>query len=516
MKKFYITTPIYYPSGKPHIGHAYSTILADVYKRYKQLIGYQTFFCTGTDEHGKKIELAAKQNNLSTMEYVNKNVDIFVDLWKKLGIKYDFFVRTTNKHHIATVQKIFSFYLSKDLIYLSDWSSLYCISCEENYTTKEAIKKHDQLFCQHGHELIVTNEESYFFRMSQFENWIRDYLLTHQDFVLPESRVNELVNNFLSDNLKDLSISRTSFKWGIPIKENNQHVIYVWMDALFNYITSLGFKSNNEQLFKTFWLDQDCEKVHLLSKEITRFHCIYWPIFLHVLNLPLPNKIISHGWIITPEGKMSKSLGNVIDPFILLEKYNREMLRYYFIKDMSLHSDNIFSLETMIGTYNGDLANNYGNLISRSLGMLNKYCNNVIPKYQKNKLYDAIIEELFAMNKQCYVLCDQLDIQSLLNKIQQMINILNKTIEEQKPWELFKFNKYDEINALMYILFKVIESVSFWLQPILIDSISTVIQQTNIPIDKLVYEDLFNLDSLKDITCNFASPIFIRFKLEEN
>ena len=515
-KRFFISTPIYYPSGKPHIGHAYSTILADVMKRYKKLLGYETFFITGTDEHGKKIETAAKKANLDPLTYVTKNVEVFEALWKQLGIDYDRFIRTTEKGHMEAVQNVFSQFYQQDLIYLSQWTGWYCVSCEENYALKDAKKVDDKYVCQHGHELVEINESSYFFKMNQFQDWIKETLSQQKEIkIYPQSRVNELMNNFLSDKLTDLSVSRTSFSWGIQIKENPEHVIYVWMDALMNYITGLGYGSNDQTNYQKFWGDKDCERVHLLSKEITRFHCIYWPIFLHALNLPLPTTIISHGWITTPEGKMSKSLGNVIDPVELLKTFNREILRYYFIKDMSLESDNVFSLEALIGTYNGDLANNYGNLISRSLGMLKKYCNNVIPKYHSNNTYHSYLDEVIKSNERNYQSANALDIQSVLKEVQNLINQINKLIEDTKPWELFKNNETDKINDLMYVLFKVVEVSSFWLSPILIDSMAKVKEQTNIDIEALTYEKINQLDSISNITCGTASPIFERIKVEE-
>lgn len=514
MKKFYISTPIYYPSGKPHIGHAYSTILADVFKRYKKLLGFETFFITGTDEHGKKIEEAAKKENMTPIEYVDRNAKIFDDLWERLGIEYDKFIRTTEKQHMLSVQKAFSKFYTDDLIYLNNWKGLYCVSCEENYTLKDARKNGEEFFCQHGHKLIEINEESYFFKMSKYQEWIKNEL-SHGNFLYPKSRANELINNFLLDKLSDLSISRTSFSWGITINENKNHVIYVWMDALMNYITGLGYGSDDDTLFQKFWIDEESEKIHLIAKEITRFHCIYWPIFLHALNLPLPTKVISHGWIITPEGKMSKSLGNVIDPNILLDNYNREIIRYYFIKDMNVSSDNVFSLETMIGTYNGDLANNYGNLISRSLGMLKKYCNNQIPSYNDKNMFYKILDLLTNTNKKCYSFANELKIQDLLIEIQNIINVSNKLIEDNKPWELFKNNEINKINDLMYVLFKVIESTSFWLQPILIDSMELVTTQTNININKISYDDLLNNNSIQNIKCSDAKPIFQRIDLNK-
>lgn len=341
MKTFYVTTPIFYPSGIPHLGHAFTALYASLLADYKKLIGYDVFFATGTDEHGQKIENAAKKENLSPQELVDKNCNIFKELWNKMGIKYDYFIRTTDENHKRVVQKTFDILLKKGYIYLGVWNGLYCISCEENYTETNALKKDNILCCEHGHKLIEKNEESYFLKIKSFNKWIIDLLSTNKEFLFPQNRAKELINNFLKDDkLEDLSITRTTFDWGIKTINNPKHVVYVWLDALLNYITLLGYQSSNPGNFNKFWLSKDTEKIHLIGKEITRFHCIYWPIILKMLDLPLPNKIISHGWIITSTGKMSKSLGNVINPIEIIDKYGRDAFRYFLSKEISIKEDN--------------------------------------------------------------------------------------------------------------------------------------------------------------------------------
>lgn len=514
-RKFYISTPIYYPSGRPHVGHAYSTILADVISRYKKILGYDTFFVTGTDEHGKKIEESAKREGVEIIEYVNKNVEIFLSLWKMLGINYDKFIRTTDAKHIETVQSVFSIFFEKKLIYLSEWSGIYCIACEENISEKDAIKKDNKLFCVHGHELIKIKEESFFFKMSEFTKWISDYYHDNSEFIYPNSRMLELKNNFLETKLQDLSISRTSFSWGIPILEKSNHVIYVWMDALLNYISVLGFLQKDDSLFKKYWLDDNTEIVHLLSKEITRFHCIYWPIFLKNLNLRMPTKILSHGWIITKEGKMSKSIGNVLDPFYFIEKYGRDALRYYLMKDMSLTNDNIFSEESFVGTFNGDLSNNFGNLVSRTIGMVNKYSNsNFNPLNTNIDNYDKdMINNINLTNKKAVEYINSFDIPNLLNEIQLLINASNKYIEDSKPWELFKKNDNNKINNILNLLAKTIEVCTFWLEPVLIDGTKVVKKQINF--NEISYNTVIDINSINNITVNESSPIYIRIMENE-
>lgn len=511
-KTFYISTPIYYPSGKPHVGHAFTTILADVISKYKQLLGYKIFFVTGTDEHGKKIEEAARKNNLDTMAFINNNVNVFINLWDILGINYSKFIRTTDKNHIETVQKIFSEYNKKGLIYLSDWNGMYCVSCEENITPKDIVVEDGIQKCKVGHTITKINESSYFFKMSFFKEWIKKQLTLNPEWVQPQSRVNELLNNFINNDLSDLSISRTSFSWGIPIRENENHVMYVWMDALFNYLTALNFKQKDDSLYQTFWNHNDAEIVHLLSKEITRFHCVYWPIFLHALDVKLPTKIISHGWIVTKTGKMSKSFGNVIDPIQIINEYGRDCLRYYLIKDMSLTNDNIFYVPSMLATYNGDLANNVGNLISRTIGMLNKYNQSIIPELNNNlDKYDMeIVDKIKKTNKEIVTQVQELCPAKILLNVQELINSTNKYIEIKKPWELFKNNETSSLMNLLNLISNVVRISFFWLSPVLVDGTEKAQKQFNVDLKNIKYTDLDNLNMIAKTKINSSEPIYLR------
>ncbi|MDR2823474.1 MAG: methionine--tRNA ligase, partial [Mycoplasmataceae bacterium] len=440
-KKFYVTTPIYYPSGKPHIGHAFTTIYADVLCRYKKLIGFDAFMLTGMDEHGQKIERAAKEANKSPKEYVDEMGKVFFDLWKLLNINYSGFIKTSDPQHEQVVQQVFQEFQDNKYIYMGEWTGLYCISCEENYTEQQAHKnEHDEWLCQFGHKLTYRKEPSLFFKMSEFTSWIKQWYSDHPEFIIPAARVNELINSFLHDSLQDLSVSRSTFTWGVPVLSNPEHVIYVWIDALLNYLTALGYRTKNDQLFQKYWMDPNCEIVHIMSKEITRFHCIYWPIMLHCLKLRQPSKIVSHGWIVTKEGKMSKSLGNVIDPIVYVKQYGADALRYFLMKEMSLDRDGIFSHDLFIECFNADLANIFGNLVSRLLGMVHKYNNGTVQK--GTAPISAITKELIEHGEKVIqeVVNDinNYRINDLIDHILTFAKRANRYVEETKPWELVK------------------------------------------------------------------------------
>ncbi len=513
MKKFYVTTPIFYPSGKPHLGHAFSALYASLLAEYKRLLGYDVYFATGTDEHGQKIEETAKSKNITPQELVDNNSDVFKKLWNKMGIRYDYFIRTTNSCHKKAVQETFDFLLKKGFIYLGNWRGLYCISCEENYTENSAIKKDSEFFCEHGHKLVSKNEESYFLKIKSFNEWIINMLSNNKDFIYPHNRSKELINNFLSDGkLEDLSITRTTFEWGIKTLVNSKHVIYVWLDALLNYITLLGYKSDDDSNFKKYWISDDCEKVHLIGKEITRFHCIYWPIILKMLDLPLPNKIISHGWIITNTGKMSKSLGNVIDPTDIIDNYGKDAFRYFLAKEISIKDDSVYSDDKFITTFNTDLANNYGNLINRTIGMLKKYNNNIVPKYNGPITYNdfLIVKTQNEFLSKAKELINDLNIKDLIDLICDFENKINNYIEQSKPWDFLKNNMKQNLDSFLSILVNLIRTTIAFLKPILIDATELAIQQLNFDKEILLIDSLKDFSKVDNITVNEAKPIFVR------
>lgn len=467
LPKVYITTPIYYPSANPHLGHAYSTYLADAFKSYYQLCGYQVFFLTGLDEHGQKIAQAAEKANLSITDFLAQNARKFKDLWQLMGIEYDHFIRTTDPLHKDIVQKVFTQFVQLGLIYLGHWEGWYCISCEENYTQSQAIEKQGSYYCQNSHPLVVKNEPSYFFKMSHFDQWIKDYFKKH-DFLIPSSRKKELINNFLAHGLPDLSVTRTSFSWGIPVPLDPKHVIYVWIDALFNYLSALGYLSDNDHLFQTYWNNPDTLIIHITAKEISRFHAIYWPILLNALGLRSFNYLISHGWILTNNTKMSKSLGNVIDPVFILKNFEPDGFRYYLLT-LKIDQDNSFSYHELISTYRNVLVNGYGNLIARLAGMAKKYHNRTIPAFSECHFLPEIAnlnQQLTKLINGFHELVKTNNLSFLLQEIFAVIDQTGKLIEDLKPWELYKQNKHSTVNGLLWVLYKIVAFATFAYQPI--------------------------------------------------
>ncbi|MDR0739992.1 MAG: methionine--tRNA ligase [Mycoplasmataceae bacterium] len=519
MNKFYITTPIYYPSGQPHIGHAYSTIFADVLCRYKAYIGYDAFMQTGMDEHGQKIAEAAAKHGIEIQTFVDQISKVFLKLWDDLDINYSSFIRTSDPKHTKVVQEVFEQFKKDGFIYLGSWEGLYCVSCEENYTNSQAlVAKDGTLTCRLGHKLTTKKEPSFFFKMSQFQTWIKSFYNQNPKFIIPEIRVHELLNSFINEGLQDLSVSRTSVEWGISVKDNPQHKVYVWIDALLNYLTGLGYKQNDDQLFKKYWEDENTEIVHLMSKEITRFHCIYWPIMLNCLKLRQPTKIISHGWIITDQGKMSKSLGNIIDPKFYIEKFGSDALRYFLMKEMDVNRDGIFNHDIFVECYNADLANIYGNLVSRFIGMVSKYNKSII---QKSKIpFDDLsinllnnARELITAVKDCI---SSYKINELIHNILDFARHTNKYVEETKPWVLLKENKLDHVNNFLYCLGNSIRVITSLLQPILTKGTKLMVQQLGLTESQLSFDNLINFDLLNDHKVNVSTPIYTRIETKNS
>lgn len=464
-KKFYITTPIYYPSDKLHIGHTYSTVQADAISRYKRFQGYDTFFLTGTDEHGQKIEDKATEAGVTPKEYVDNIVAGIKDLWKLMNISNDKFIRTTDEYHEAAVQKIFNKMYEKGDIYLGSYEGLYCKPCESFWTDTQAA---DGMCPDCGRPVIKASEQAYFFKLSKYADKLLEYYEAHPTFFAPKMREAEMVNNFIKPGLQDLCISRSTFKWGIQVPVNPEHVIYVWLDALTNYITALGYGSDDETLYNKFWPAD----VHLIGKDITRFHTIYWPAFLMSLDLPLPEKVYCHGWVLLEGGKMSKSKGNVVDPVKLAERYGVDALRYYLLREVAYGSDGVFSNENLINRINSDLANDLGNLVSRTVAMVEKYFGGTIPAERETAELDETLKALAAETKvKAEESLDNLYFSDSLTNIWKFVSRTNKYIDETAPWALAKDEgQKARLAEVMYNLCESIRIISVFIAPFMPDT----------------------------------------------
>ena len=484
-KNFYITTPIYYPSAKPHMGHAYSSIIADFFARFKKIDGYDVYFLTGTDEHGLKIQRAAEKKNVEPLKFCNEISQTFKDLSKTLNLSNTDFIRTTEERHKNSVQKLWNKLEQNDDIYLSKYSGWYSVSDEAFYNEDEIVEENGKKIAKSSKSPVEwMDEESFFFRLSKWEKSLLKYYKENPNFIQPNARKNEVIS-FVESGLKDLSISRKSFSWGIKVPNNDNHVIYVWLDALTNYISALGYPDTNSELFKKFWP----ASIHLIGKDILRFHAIYWPAFLLAAGIELPKKIYGHGWILSDDEKMSKSKGNILDPLEIIQKYGLDPLRYYLIKEVSFGNDGNISQERLEDCINSDLANNYGNLCQRTISFASKNCENRIPKEINFIDEDRLILDNFTSNIDN--IRSQIDNQNINYYIDFIVNSLfaaNKYFNDQEPWK--KKDDPIRLNTIVYTTLEIIRKISFMLYPIIPETSLKALKIFNIK------EDQINLDSI--------------------
>lgn len=498
MSKFYLTTPIYYPSGKFHIGTTYTEALADTIKKYKQARGYETYLLTGSDEHGQKIQKVAEERGKTPQEHVDEMDVEAKKLWNLMEIDYDDYIRTTEPRHEKVVEEIFDRLMDQGDIYKSEYEGWYCIPCETFFTETQLV---DGKCPDCGREVKKMKEESYFFNMKKYADRLIKFYEENPQFILPESRKNELFNNFLKPGLEDLCVSRTSFDWGVKVRKDPKHVVYVWLDALTNYITALGYLSDDDSKMKKYWPAD----LHLVGKDIIRFHGIYWPIFLMALDLPLPKQIYAHGWILMKDGKMSKSKGNVIYPEPLIERYGLDAYKYFLLRELPYGQDGTFTPEGFVERFNYDLCNDLGNLLNRTIGMINKYFGGTVADYSElkegnaveynkeiEKFSDGIIHEVEN-------LFDTYHMSNAITQTWELVARTNKYIDETTPWALFKEEKTEELQSVMYHLVENLRRIAILIAPYMEHTSKKILEQLTIPQELQTWDSLSKYDSLKGI-----------------
>ena len=525
-KTFYITTPIYYPSGKLHIGSAYTTIACDVLARYKRMMNYDVFYLTGLDEHGQKIQQRAEEAGITPQEYVDSMAVGVKDLWQLLDISYDKFIRTTDDYHEKVVAQVFERLLEKGDIYLGEYSGWYSVSDEEFFTESQLAEVYRDEegnviggVAPSGHEVELVSEESYFFKLSNYADRLTAFYKEHPEFIQPDGRMNEMLKNFIEPGLEDLAVSRTTFTWGVKVPSDPKHVVYVWIDALINYITALGYGQNEHGNFDLFWQnDKNHEIIHMIGKDILRFHSIYWPIILMALDLPLPTRLVAHGWFVMKDGKMSKSKGNVIYPEMLVERFGLDPLRYYLMRSLPVGSDGTFTPEDYLARINYELANDLGNLLNRTVAMINKYFDGQVPAYIENVTdYDADLAKVVAENiEEFHKQMNAVDFPRALDAVWNIISRTNKYIDETAPWVLAKEDGDEEqLRAVMAHLAASLRVVAHLIQPFMMTTSNAIMEQLGLPV-------VFDLENLElsgfpeNVTViSKGTPIFPRLDMDE-
>jgi len=510
-KNFYITTPIYYPSGNPHMGHAYSSIIADVFARFKRLEGKNVYFLTGTDEHGLKIQREAEKQKKETKIFCDEIAAKFKNLAKELNLSNNDFIRTTEQRHHDSVKAIWKRLVESGDIYLSKYSGWYSISDEAYYTEDEiSTKNGKKIAISSGSNVDWFEEESYFFKLSKWQNKLLEHYEKNPDFISPKTRNNE-ITQFVKSGLNDLSVSRTSFKWGVQVPNDSNHIVYVWLDALTNYISALNFPNTKDKLYKDFWPAH----IHVIGKDILRFHSVYWPAFLMAANLPLPLKIYGHGWILSDEKKMSKSIGNILDPLAIINKYGIDQLRYYLTKEVSLGNDGNVSLQNLESCINNDLANNFGNLCQRVFSFLEKNCSGKLPKINKLEREDStLLDSLISLVEELKQDMDKQDLNNYIKKVVEFSFTANKYFNDLEPWTLKKTN-IDRMNSILHTIVTQIKNISILLSPIIPISSNKILDIMNIKEEDRLLQGIFK-KNIFDYDLEFKRTSILFKKIEND